>query len=269
MSAATLRQKVGEPLFPDLLWARPENKQQAGKVLVIGGNSYSLSDPAMAYNHVEKAGVGAIRVLLPDKAGKLLPKSVLPVDLSPTNVSGSFALKSLDSWLEHTAWADAVLLAGDFGRNSETAILVEKYLTKTTVPLIFTNDALHYLEIPVLASATTHVFAVGGLGQLQRILTALGASVSPSLKDPLQLFCEKWEMLSRQHPRITWVSSFHSLRVVATNGAVCVCEQKPNATTTKPDEEPEHWRLPLASVLSVYAAQHLGDPFKLAVSACA
>ncbi len=41
-------------------------------------------------------------------------------------------------------WADATLLAGDFGRNSETAILLEQFIEKFRVQLVITQDAADY-----------------------------------------------------------------------------------------------------------------------------
>src|SRR5690606_2345051 len=54
------RQTPGEPLFPDVLWSRPEQKTTAGKLLVIGGNLHAFAAPAEAYNEAEKAGVGTV-----------------------------------------------------------------------------------------------------------------------------------------------------------------------------------------------------------------
>ena len=55
------RQEPGEPLFPDLLWSRPENRQFAGKLLIMGGNAHGFAAPAEAYAHAEKAGIGVAR----------------------------------------------------------------------------------------------------------------------------------------------------------------------------------------------------------------
>ncbi|MDO8591435.1 MAG: hypothetical protein Q7R60_00720, partial [bacterium] len=74
-----LKQTKDKPLFPDLLWSRPENKRLAGKLLVVGGNLYGFSAPGTAYGAALKAGVGTARVLLPDKlqktVGKLIPEA--------------------------------------------------------------------------------------------------------------------------------------------------------------------------------------------------
>ena len=50
-----------KPLFPELEWSRPENKQQAGKLLVIGGNKFGFVEPSEAFAAAEKAGVGNAR----------------------------------------------------------------------------------------------------------------------------------------------------------------------------------------------------------------
>ena len=42
-------------------------------------------------------------------------------------------------------WADGTILAGDFGRNSETAILIEKLLANSSNLTVITQDAVDYV----------------------------------------------------------------------------------------------------------------------------
>src|SRR5260221_160024 len=112
-----------EPLFPDLLWSRPENKRHAGKLLIVGGNANGFATPARAYSAAAKAGIGTAKVLLPAALQKTLGKSFAEAEFALSTPSGSFSRQALDSLLDSANWADGVLLAGDFGRNSETAIL--------------------------------------------------------------------------------------------------------------------------------------------------
>jgi NAD(P)H-hydrate repair Nnr-like enzyme with NAD(P)H-hydrate dehydratase domain len=139
-----LKQTKDKPLFPDLLWSRPENKRQAGKLLIIGGNSHGFNAPASAYSAALKAGIGTARVLLPNTLQKSVGKLFPEAEFAASTPSGSFARASLDYWLEVAAWADGVLLAGDFGHNSETAIVLESFLKKYSGPLTITGDAVDY-----------------------------------------------------------------------------------------------------------------------------
>jgi NAD(P)H-hydrate repair Nnr-like enzyme with NAD(P)H-hydrate dehydratase domain len=61
-----LRQDVKKPLFPDLMWSKPETKSQAGKLLILGGNVHGFSAAAESFNEATKAGIGTARVLMPD-----------------------------------------------------------------------------------------------------------------------------------------------------------------------------------------------------------
>lgn len=61
-----LKQSNAEPLFPDLIWSRPESKQAAGKLLIIGGNAHGFSAPAEAYVIAGKSGIGSTRVVMPN-----------------------------------------------------------------------------------------------------------------------------------------------------------------------------------------------------------
>ncbi|MEK7561819.1 MAG: hypothetical protein AAB541_03065, partial [Patescibacteria group bacterium] len=123
-----LKQAKDKPLFEDLLWSRPENKRLAGKLLIVGGNLYGFSAPGTAYGAALKAGIGTTRVLLPDKLQKTVGKLMPEAEFAPSTLSGSFARPGLAKLLEEGEWADGVLLAGAFGRNSATAILLDCFM---------------------------------------------------------------------------------------------------------------------------------------------
>src|SRR5437868_284792 len=119
-----------EPLFPNILWSRPENKRYAGKLLIIGGHKQSFNDVSAAYSAALKAGIGTVRVILPDSLQKMLAKVFPEAEYAASTPIGSFSRQALGSLLDAADWADGVLLAGDLGRNSETAILLEAFVEK-------------------------------------------------------------------------------------------------------------------------------------------
>lgn len=141
-----LKQTPGKPLFPDVLWNRPENKRYAGKLLIIGGQQQSFNAVSAAYSAAVKAGIGTARVILPDSLQKMLVKLFPEAEYAPSTPIGSFSRQALDMLLEAGAWSDCVLLAGDFGRNSETAILLESFINKYNGPLGLTGDSLDYFQ---------------------------------------------------------------------------------------------------------------------------
>src|SRR5687768_15187893 len=112
------KQSVAKPLFADLLWSRPENRQSAGKLLIIGGNAHGFAAPAQAFNSSLKSGVGVVKVLLPDVLRKMVKAFLPEAEYGPSTPSGSFSQQSLATALELAAWADGVLIAGELGRNS-------------------------------------------------------------------------------------------------------------------------------------------------------
>lgn len=136
------KQDPSQPLFPDLLWSRPVNRAHAGKLLVAGGNQHGFSSVSYAFAAVDKAGVGQAKLLLPDSLRKIVGDSLPNTEFAPSTTIGSFSQKALDGMLDLGNWADAVLLAGDFGHNSETAAMLEKFIMKYNDNLTVAGDAV-------------------------------------------------------------------------------------------------------------------------------
>ena len=107
-----LKQQAVTPLFPDILWSRPETKQGAGKLLIVGGNSFGFAAPGLAFAEATAAGIGVTRVLLPETLRKIVGNLPIEAEFAPTNPSGSFSSRSLEPLLTNAAWADGVLVAG-------------------------------------------------------------------------------------------------------------------------------------------------------------
>lgn len=164
------KQAADKPLFPDLLWSRPENKRQAGKLLVVGGNVHGFAAPAAAFAAAEKAGAGTVRVLLPDSLQKTVGRAFPAGEFAPSTPSGSFSQNALAELLDGAQWADAVLLAGDFGHNSETAILLEKFIQKYEGQLILCQDTIDYFTSGTTGVVKrTDTLLVTEFSQLQKL----------------------------------------------------------------------------------------------------
>lgn len=166
------KQTTAKPLFPDLAWSRPENKNQAGKLLIVGGNVHSFAAVAEAYTEAGKSGIGTARILLPDSLQKTVGKVFEAGEYAPSSASGSFGQKSLAEMLAMADWADATLLAGDFGRNSETAILLEKFSNKYEGMLTITQDGLDYFTKWDFILNRDQTLLVMSFAQLQKIAKA-------------------------------------------------------------------------------------------------
>ena len=152
------------------MWSRPENKLHAGKLLIIGGNLHGFASPAEAYEEAQKAGIGTARVILPNKLQKTVGKIFTAGEYAPSTPSGSFAVQALAELLDMAAWSDGVMLASNFGRNSETAILLEQFIEKYTGQLTLAGDSVDYfLSEPVRLLARPETTLILNLSQLQKL----------------------------------------------------------------------------------------------------
>jgi NAD(P)H-hydrate repair Nnr-like enzyme with NAD(P)H-hydrate dehydratase domain len=140
------KQQLGTPLFPDIAWSKPEQKSLAGKLGIIGGNKLGFSGVADAYGSAIKCGAGEVRVLLPDVLRKTIPLAITDTLFAATNPSGSLAHDALTEMKVLANWSSGILMIGDAGRNSETAILYEDFIQTYTGPLTITRDAIDLVK---------------------------------------------------------------------------------------------------------------------------
>ena len=168
------RQEPGKPLFPDVEWNKPERRDQAGKLGIIGGNKLGFLAVAESYQEALKAGVGEARVLLPDILKKSVPTVMTDVLFAPTNQSGSLANEALNEALALEKWADVLLLCGDAGRNSQTSIVYEELIKKSEIPVVLTRDAIDLVQNSFQEILDNpRVVFVASLAQVQKIFRAI------------------------------------------------------------------------------------------------
>ncbi len=230
MSEYWLKQENDKPLFQDILWSRPENRQTAGKLLIIGGSLHSFANVGAAYQTAVKAGVGTARVLLPDSLKKIVGNVLETQEFAASNPSGSFSRQALNEMLIQAAWADAVLLAGDFGRNSETAILLESFVQKYQGLLVIAGDSLDYfLHNPSLALKRDKTCIAGTFAQLQKLLTS--AKCTPPITSNMELsrLVEILHEFSTDYPAHL-LTSFGSKYIVVSENRVCTTPIKTGGT---------------------------------------
>jgi NAD(P)H-hydrate repair Nnr-like enzyme with NAD(P)H-hydrate dehydratase domain len=140
------KQTSTEPLFPDIEWSKPEQRSLSGKLGIVGGNKLGFAGVAEAYGVATSAGVGQVKVLLPDVLKKTIPRTITDTLFGPTNPSGSLTKDASAEMATLSAWADGILLIGDAGRSSETAILYEQFLQDYTGMLVVTRDAVDLVK---------------------------------------------------------------------------------------------------------------------------
>jgi hypothetical protein len=241
-----------EPLYPDLLWSRPENKKARGKLLIVGGNSGGFAAPAAAYTAALQAGAGSVKVLLPQPLQKTLGKSFADAEFAPVTPSGSFSREALATALEMADWADGVLLAGDLGHNSETAILLDSLITKYNRQLSVAGDALDYFLQPknsIMSRENTvlviDIAKLQKLGKANRPGTAILHNMN--LHELVTVLAD-W---TNSTP-VSFITEHAGSFVIASSGRVC----------TTPHKETSNWQTDLVASASVWQIQNPTKTFE-------
>jgi hypothetical protein len=241
------KQSADKALYDDLLWSRPENKAHAGKLLIVGGNGQGFTRPAQAYGQAEQAGAGSVRVFMPDSLQKTIGRAFPAGEFGPSTPSGSFASASLGEILPLSSWADGVLIAGDLGRNSETAIMLEKFIEHYQGQITVTCDAVDYLiatPYPVLQRPDT--LLVLSFAQLQKLGTAIKYSNAFSFNMDLLRLIDSLHELTKRY-KFAVITKHHENLIIAYEGQVI---------TMKLAKELPVWRLNVATFASVWWLQN-------------
>lgn len=136
------KQKAEQPLYPDIEWNKPERRNQAGKLGIIGGNKSGFAGVAEAYSTARGTGAGEVRVLLPDSLRRAIPATMTDTIFAPSTPAGSLSKNALTDMNALGQWATGILLAGDASKSSETAIAYEKFIHSYEGPLTITRDAI-------------------------------------------------------------------------------------------------------------------------------
>ncbi len=245
------KQSVGEPLFPDMIWNKPENRAQAGKLLVIGGNAHEFAAPGEAYSSAVRTGVGTAKVLLPMALQKTIGAVLENAEFAPSNKSGGFARTALSEWLSYAHWADAVLIAGDLGRNSETGIVLESFLQKYSDQTIITKDAVDYFyHQPKSLLKRKNTTLVVSFAQLQKLIAPTGIALKFSMT--LQQLVEALHVIGQTY----------ATNIVVEHNGIILAASEGKISTTKLADAPETWRVDYAARASVWLLQNPTKPFE-------
>lgn len=254
--------QADKPLYPDIIWSKPENRTHAGKLLIIGGHAHGFAAPAECYQRALEAGAGSVRVLIPDHIRKQLSRvqgPSLELEYAPSTPSGSFAHASLATMIDNAAWADSIIFAGDLGRNSETAIVLEKFVTKTKQNIVITKDAVDYFTtVPQTIINRPHTTLVLSIAQLQKLLKNASYPETITYGMDLMHLVDTLHTFTTNY-RLHIVVKHHDTIVVAVNGFV--------SSTKTEDKIEEIWRVPVASRVAVWLMQNPSKPFEAITSA--
>lgn len=248
-----IKQDVSKPAFPDILWSRSESKHTSGKLLIVGGNVHGFIDVGLSYQAAVTAGAGTVRVLLPDALQKTVGRTLDNCEYAPSTPSGSFAKTALNELLIHAAWADCVLLAGEFGRNSETAVMLESFVQKYSGLLVITRDAIDYFfNHSLLVLDRTDTCIVGSTAQLQKLAT--NTHYPRAITTNLDLV-PLVEILHDFNP-------MHAAHLITHQLGTTLVAAENKISTTKTGTNEDIWRIPTAAAAAVFWMQNPNKPFE-------
>lgn len=240
-----VKQATDKPLFPDFEWDRPERKDQAGKLLIIGGSTGSFKGAAEAYSIANDAGIGEVKALIPESLRKIT-KDLPDISYAPSNSSGSFSVQSAEIMTYASLWADGVILSGEYGRNSETSISLSSLVKSYGGFLFITKDGVDILhsEFKNIAQRN-NVFIICSYSQLQKIAIDLKDEVPFKYSDPLTKVVEHLHEFTINN-KFNIITKHADYLIASTNGQIITTERK---------DLDELWCLRIATILAVNTIQ--------------
>lgn len=247
------QQLADTPLFPDIEWAKPEQRSMAGRLGIIGGNKLGFAGVGEAYEVATKAGVGEIRVLLPDVLRKTIPPSITDAIFGASNPSGSLAREAVTDMHAIGQWATGVLLIGDAGRNAETAIVYEDFIRDYTGSLTITRDAIDLVKNSSQALIDRpNTLLVVSFAQLQKLFQAVYYPKILTFSMQLSNLVEAVHKFTITYP-VTIAVLHKDHLVVAHDG---------NVTSTAWENPMAIWRGNSAARAAAYQMWHPGKPLE-------
>lgn len=223
MSRYWQRQTNQQPLYPQVEWNRPEQRTRAGRLGIVGGNAHGFAAVAEAYGQALRAGAGQARVLLPDALRGAIPTAITDTAFAASTSSGGLARGSQEAIIALGQWSDGLLLIGDAGRNSQTAIAYEAALARYHGPLTISRDAIdliqasaqHLMERP-------ETVLVLSFSQLQRWLRALFYPTILSFRMQLSSLVDTLHKVTITYP-VTLVT-FHADHLLLAQGGQVISQ---------------------------------------------
>lgn len=217
------KQTPTKPLFPDIEWNRPERRNQAGKLVIIGGNKLGFAAAAESYKAALETGAGEVRIVLPDCLKKSLP-AIPDAIFAACTPSGSFSKEAMPEFNAAAGWGDAVLLIGDAGRNSETAVLFEQFVEEYKGPLTVTRDAIDLIKNnPQLLVDRPDTLIVASFAQLQKLFQGVYYPKMLTFNMQLMQLVEALHKFTITYP-CTLVTLHKDTLVIASEGQVVTTE---------------------------------------------
>ena len=251
------QQTAKSPLYPDIEWSKPEQRNLRGRLGIIGGNKLGFAGAAESYATALNTGAGYVRVLLPDALKKSIPASMTDVVFGASNPSGGLSQEAFGEMRALAEWSSALLMVGDAGRNSETAITYEKLVADYTGTLVVTRDAVDLLKnsTGVLVERENTILVVS-FAQLQKIFQSMYYPKILTFSMQLLQLVEAVHKFTTTYP-CTIVVFHKDTLIIAKDGTV---------TTTKWENPLAIWRGTTAAVIATYTLWNPANPLESATA---
>lgn len=237
------QQTPAKPLFPDIEWNKPEVASRAGKLGIIGGNKLGFVAVGVGYTAALEAGVGSVRVLLPDVLRKTIPATITEAHFAASNPSGGLSRDASADMHALGQWADSILMIGDAGKNSETAILYDDFIRDYHGQLTITRDAFDLFKqtLDVVVERENTLLVVS-FAQLQTLFKVVYYPKILTFSMQLQQLVEALHKFTITYP--VTIATFHQNQlVIAHSGQV---------TTTPWDNPMAIWQGSIATRAACY-----------------
>ena len=216
-------QKQDKPLFQDLDWNIPEQKQN--HITVVGGNSQNFANIVRISEFLStNFPFKTVETVFPDALRKNFPFSLPNLTFLPSTASGSFDRSPLLA--ETFAKSDFIFLAGDLTKNSITSVAIADALksvlvaevstdstqtdqspAKTLPKLLITRDSADLLLAESEFLLENSAFFVVSMAQLQKIFRAVYYPKVLMLSSPLAQVVETLHKFTLSYPAT--ILTFH------------------------------------------------------------
>ena len=214
------RQDPGTPLFPDIEWGKPERKDQAGKLLIVGGNKLGFVSVAGSYQTALETGAGEVKVFVPDCLKGSIPSVITDVIFAACTPSGGLSKDALPELLSSSQWASGVLLIGDAGRNAETALAYEEFISSYDGMITITRDAVDLVKNnPSLIVERPNTLVVASFAQVQKLFQGVYYPKILTFNMQLMQFVEALHKFTITYPS-TIMTLHQDVLVIAHGGQV-------------------------------------------------
>lgn len=214
-----------EPLYPDIIWNRPEQKRLKKRLIIIGGHVGGFNHVAICYQAAIDGGIGEVKVVLPSPLKSIIGTTLTQAVYGPAGGAGSFSEAAFDLLVSYSQWADGILFM-QVGNNSATARMLLRLITETEIPLIVTDEMLLLLQNDLsLFSDREHVLWTLSFTGIQKLIALHKSPLNVRHDMGIRPFALALESFAPKHPLVTVFEDY----IVTAKGTSVISTRKKQA----------------------------------------